>query len=172
MAVAAAARLPALLLGMEHYGDGPVRVEIAERWARAPHLWRGFSEAYQFGPLHLTLLGGTLELWPDRLWAPRVLSLLCGLAAVWLLFRIAARLLGPQAAFVAALGLSLSPLHIQASTTGASEAIFLAFLLGALLCTLDDRIVAAAVLLGAAGLIRYDGWMYLLLFGALSYLRK
>jgi len=29
--LAGVARLPALLLGMEHYGDGPVRVEIAER---------------------------------------------------------------------------------------------------------------------------------------------
>src|SRR5712691_8062654 len=151
LAVAAAARLPALLLGMEHYGDGPVRVEIAELWARAPHLWRGFSEAYQFGPLHLTLLGGTLELWPDRLWAPRVLSLLCGLAAVWLLFRIADRLLGPQAAFVAALGLSLSPLHIQASTTAASEAPFLALLLGAVDLLLGGRPAASALLLAAAG---------------------
>src|SRR2546430_424146 len=80
--LAAAARLPALFLGMEHYGDGPVRVEIAERWARTPHLWRGFSETFQFGPLHLTLLGGTLELWPDRLWPPRLLSLFCALAAL------------------------------------------------------------------------------------------
>ena len=65
LAVAAAARLPALLLGMEHYGDGPVRVEIAERWAQAPHLWRGFSETYQFGPLHLSLLGGALNMSGD-----------------------------------------------------------------------------------------------------------
>src|SRR5229473_2376099 len=172
LAVAAAARLPALLLGMEHYGDGPVRVEIAERWARAPHLWRGFSEAYQFGPLHLTLLGGTLELWPDRLWAPRVLSLLCGLAAVWLLFRIAARLLGPQAAFVAALGLSLSPLHIQASTTSASEAPFLALLLGAIDLLLGGRLAASALLLAAAGMVRYDGWLYLPLLAGWLLLRR
>src|SRR5712671_1388162 len=167
-----AVRLPALLLGMEHYGDGPVRVEIAERWARAPHLWRGFSEAYQFGPLHLTLLGGTLELWPDRLWAPRVLSLLCGLAAVWLLFRIAARLLGPQAAFVAALGLSLSPLHIQASTTSASEAPFLALLLGAIDLLLGGRLAASALLLAAAGMVRYDGWLYVPLFAGWLVLRR
>jgi len=172
LAVAAAARLPALLLGMEHYGDGPVRVEIAELWARAPHLWRGFSEAYQFGPLHLTLLGGTLELWPDRLWAPRVLSLLCGLAAVWLLFRIADRLLGPQAAFVAALGLSLSPLHIQASTTAASEAPFLALLLGAIDLLLGGRLAASALLLAAAGMVRYDGWLYLPLFAGWLLLRR
>jgi 4-amino-4-deoxy-L-arabinose transferase-like glycosyltransferase len=167
-----AVRLPALLLGMEHYGDGPVRVEIAERWARAPHLWRGFSEAFQFGPLHLTLLGGTLELWPDRTWAPRALSLFCGLAAVWLLFRIAKRLLGPAAAFAAALGLALSPLHIQASTTSASEAPFLALLLGAIDLLLADRVVLSALLLGAAGMVRYDGWLYVPLIAGWLLLRR
>src|SRR5437764_824139 len=98
LTAAAIVRIPALLLGMEHYGDGPVRVEIAERWARAPHLWRGFSETYQYGPLHETLIGGALQLWPDPLWAPRVLSLVFGLAGVWLLFRLAHRLFGPEAA--------------------------------------------------------------------------
>ncbi|HYV66138.1 MAG TPA: glycosyltransferase family 39 protein [Myxococcales bacterium] len=170
--VACAARLPALLLGMEHYGDGPVRVEIAERWARSPHLWRGFSETFQFGPLHLTLLGGTLELWPDRLWAPRVFSVLCGLAAIWLLFRISLRLFGPAAAFVAALGLALSPLHIQASTTAASEAPFLALLLGAIDLLLTDRLVLSAMLLGAAGMVRYDGWLYVPLLAGWLLLRR
>jgi dolichyl-phosphate-mannose-protein mannosyltransferase len=172
LAVAAAARLPALLLGMEHYGDGAVRVEIAERWARAPHLWRGFSEAYQFGPLHLSLLGGVLDLWPDRLWSPRVFSVACGLAAVWLLFRIASRLLGPQAAFVAALGLSLSPLHVQASTTAASEAAFLALLLGAVDLLLSDRVAPSALLLAAAGMVRYDGWLYVPLLAGWLLLRR
>jgi len=170
--LAAAARLPALFLGMEHYGDGPVRVEIAERWARTPHLWRGFSETFQFGPLHLTLLGGTLELWPDRLWAPRILSLFCGLAAVWLLFRISARLFGPAAAFVAALGLALSPLHIQASTTSASEAPFLALLLGAIDLILTDRLALSALLLGAAGMVRYDGWFYVPVLAGWLLLRR
>ena len=84
LAAALLARILGLLLGMEHYGDGPVRVEIAERWAIDPHIWHGFKETYQYGPLHLTLIGGALRLWPDPLWAPRVVSLLCGLAAVWL----------------------------------------------------------------------------------------
>jgi 4-amino-4-deoxy-L-arabinose transferase-like glycosyltransferase len=169
---AGAARVPALVLGMEHYGDGPVRVEIAERWARSPHLWRGFSEAFQFGPLHLTLLGGTLEVWPDRLWAPRVFSLLCGLLAVWLLFRIAARLLGHETAFVAALGLALSPLHIQASTTAASEAPFLALFLGSVDLLIADRLVLSALLLGAAGMVRYDGWLYVPLLAGWVLLRR
>ncbi|MFL5311981.1 MAG: glycosyltransferase family 39 protein [Myxococcales bacterium] len=172
VALAVAARAPALFLGMEHYGDGPVRVEIAERWAREPHLWRGFSEAYQFGPLHLTLLGGTLDLWPERLWAPRVFSLLCGILGVWLLFRIASRLVGRDAAAVAAFGLALSPLHIQASTTAASEAPFLALLLGAIDLLLSDRLTLSALLLAAAGMVRYDGWLYVPLFAGWLVLRR
>jgi len=170
--IAAAVRLLPLFFGNEHYGDASVRIEIAQRWAQHPHLWHGFLETWQYGPLHLTLIGALIRLLGDRVAAARLLALASGLLCVWLLYVLAERERGPQAAFVAALGLSLSPLHIQASTTGASEAVFLAFLLGALLCTLDDRIVAAAVLLGAAGLVRYDGWMYLPLFGALSYVRK
>ncbi len=172
MAVALLARALPFVFGMEHYGDAPVRIEIAERWAQSPHIWRGFPETYQFGPLHLTLLGGAIRLLHDRVLAARLLSLAAGLCAVWLLWRIAERLRGPDAAFLAALGLAFSPLHIQASTTGASEAPFLALLLAAIDLVLLDRAVAAAILLGAAGLVRYDGWLYLPLLGALLFLHR
>jgi len=172
LALAAAARLAPLFLGYEHYGDSPVRIEAAERWAAQPHLWRGFAESFQYGPLHLTLLGLAGRLLGDRVAGARALSLLCGLAGVALLFRLARRERGVEAAWWAALGLALSPLHIQASTTGASEAVFLALFLGALVLLLEDRLVLAAVALGAAGLVRYDGWMYLPLFALLYYWRK
>ena len=154
LAVAAAARAAPLVVGMEHYGDAPVRIELAEQWAKDPHLWRGYGETLQYGPLHLTLLGLFIRACGDRVLGARLLSLLCGLTGVWLLWRIARRERGAEAAFLAALGLALSPLHIQASTTGASEAVFLALFLGALDCALLDDAVAGAALLGAAGLVR------------------
>ena len=43
--------------------------------------------------------------------------------------------------------------------------------LGALLLALEDRVVLSALLLGTAGLVRYDGWIYLPLFGALLFQR-
>ena len=172
LGVALAARIPALLLATEHYGDAPVRVEIAERWLLAPHLWHGFAETFQFGPLHLTALAGALKLWPARHWSPQVLSLACGLLSVWLLYRIAHETVGPQAALVAALGLALAPLHIQASTTAASETPFLALLLGCVALLLEDRVVAPALLLAAAGMVRYDGWLYVPLCAALVLWRK
>jgi 4-amino-4-deoxy-L-arabinose transferase-like glycosyltransferase len=171
LAVALAARIVPAVWGYEHYGDAPVRIELAERWARHPHLWHGFLDAYQYGPLHLTLIGALVRLLGDRVLAARALSLCCGLAGVWLLGRVAARERGEGAAFWAALGLALSPLHIQASTTGASEAVFLALFLGSLWLLLEEQALFAALLLGAAGLVRYDGWMYVPLFGGLLFLR-
>ena len=171
LALAAAVRIGPLFLGYEHYGDAPVRIEIAERWAQAPHLWHGYVEAYQYGPLHLTLIGGLVRLLGDRLVAARLLSFVCGLSCVWLLYRVAERERGREAAVWAALALVLAPLHIQSSTTGASEAVFLALFLGALLLALRDHALLPALLLGAAGLVRYDGWLYVPLFGALLWQR-
>jgi 4-amino-4-deoxy-L-arabinose transferase-like glycosyltransferase len=189
-----AARAAAFALSVEHYGDAPVRVELAERWARAPHLWRGFSEAYQYGPLHLTLLGAALRIWPDRFVAPRAVSFACGMACIALLWKITRDLFGAGAALFAACALSLSSLHIQASASSASEVVFLAFFLAALERLLAARearagsagavstavsagagstsagrgaLFASALLLGAAGLFRYDGWLYVPLFCAL-----
>jgi hypothetical protein len=192
LALGLAARATAFALSVEHYGDAPVRVELAERWARAPHLWRGFSEAYQYGPLHLTLLGAVLRIWPDRFVAPRALSLVCGMACIALLWKITRDLFGAGAALFAACALSLSTLHIQASASSASEAVFLALFLGAVERLLAARgtsgtgdagagmgaraqgvrdagagrgaLFASALLLGAAGLVRYDGWLYVPLF--------
>ena len=162
LGLALAARLLPFLYGWEHYGDAPARIELAERWGRAPHLWRGFLEAYQYGPLHLTLLGLVLKVLPDRFFAPRLLSLVAGMLSVWLVWRIALRAAGPTAALVAACGLALSPLHIQASTTGASEAVFLALLLAAIDTFLAfEATLVPALLLSAACLVRYDGLLYL-----------
>lgn len=172
LGVAAAVRLLSAMVGFEHYGDAPVRIEIAERWAAQPHLWRGFTETYQYGPLHLTLIGALIRVFGDRVFAARLLSFACGLACVYFLYKIAQRERGEQAAFWSAMALAFSPLHIQASATGASEAVFLAMFLGTLWLVLEDRAVLAALLLGAAGLVRYDGWMYVPLFGALLWLRR
>jgi hypothetical protein len=159
------------------------------------------------------LLGAVLRIWPDRFVAPRALSLVCGMACIALLWKITRDLFGAGAALFAACALSLSTLHIQASASSASEAVFLALFLGAVERLLAARgtssaggggtddtgtgggsaggggtddtgtggagtsvgaqgarnlgagagrgaLFASAVLLGAAGLVRYDGWLY------------
>jgi hypothetical protein len=164
LAVALAVRALPLAFGYEYYGDSPVRIEAAERWAAHPHLWRGFSEAFQYGPLHLSLIGWLIELLGNRVVAARALSLVCGLLGVWLLGLLTLRHRDAASARWAMFGLALSPLHIQASTTGASEAVFLAMFLGALVLLESEQVALAALLIGAAGLVRYDGWLYVPLF--------
>jgi hypothetical protein len=158
--VALAARALPLAFGYEYYGDSPVRIEAAQLWAAHPHLWHGFAEAFQYGPLHLSLIGWCIELVGNRVVAARALSLVCGLAGVWLLGLLTLRHRDAGSARWAMFGLALSPLHIQASTTGASEAVFLALFLGTLVLLERDQVTLAALLLGAAGLVRYDGWLY------------
>ena len=190
-------RLPGLRLTVEHYGDAPVRIEAAERWALSPHLWRGFGETFQYGPLHLTLLGALLRLDPDRFLVPRLLSLGFGLLSVWMLFLLARRN-SVAAAWLAAAGLALDTVHLQASTSAASEVVFLGLLLlclellarsGALplavsapppadtqgtsqaQATRPWPLFFAALSLGAAGLVRYDGWILAALICGLLLLR-
>jgi hypothetical protein len=172
LAVALAARALPLAFGFEYYGDSPVRIETAQLWAAHPHVWRGFAEAYQYGPLHLSLIGWFIELLGDRVVAARALSLLCGLLGVWLLGLLTLRHRDAASARWAMFGLALSPLHIQASTTGASEAVFLALFLGTLVLLEVEQFALAALLLGAAGLVRYDGWLYVPLCAALLFWRQ
>jgi hypothetical protein len=170
--LAVAARAVPLALGFEHYGDSPVRIELAERWAAHPHLWRGFTEAFQYGPLHLSLIGWMIEAFRDRVVAARALSLVSGLVGVWLIGRLTLRHRDAASARWAMFGLALSPLHIQSSTTGASEAVFLALLLGSLTLLEAEQVALSALLIGAAGLVRYDGWIYAVLFAALLFYRS
>src|SRR5260370_10354167 len=51
LAVAAAARAAPPVLRMEHYGDAPVRIELAEGWAKNPHLWRRYAATLPHRPL-------------------------------------------------------------------------------------------------------------------------
>ena len=54
----------------------------------------------------------------------------------------------------------------------ASEALFLALLLGSIDLLLSDRIIGSALLLGASGLVRYDGWLYVPLLTGWLVLRR
>src|SRR4029079_2364612 len=61
-------------------------------------------------------------------WAPRssrYLSLLAGIAVLFPFLALARRLVGQPGAELATFILALSPLHVQASTTAASEALYL-----------------------------------------------
>jgi 4-amino-4-deoxy-L-arabinose transferase-like glycosyltransferase len=93
--------------------------------------------------------------------------LLAGIGVLFPFLALARRLAGDRAP-LALFALAVSPLHLQASTTAASEALYLLLWVGALerlLAALETgrlRTYAAAGLLGSlAALTRYDAWLAL-----------
>lgn len=147
------------------YGDAPARVETVLQWIRQPCFLRSFEGARQFGPLNVYLLAGLYWLVPDKYVVPRLLSLALGSLSAWPLYRLSEARFGRRAAAISGGALALYGLHIQSCTTATSEAIFLFFLLWALVsldraCNNPRWLVVAAVAMGCACATRYDGWLY------------
>ncbi len=150
------------------YGDAVVRTELAERWLREPHVITAYGDgAYQFGPLHMYLVGAALSVM-DREVAGRAVSLLFGVLSVIPLFALTRRLFGWRAGVVAGLAFSAWGMHLQFSTTAGSEAVSLFFMLAAFALYaegVDENRFAplfqAGLMLNLACALRYDAWMYI-----------
>lgn len=162
-------RLWVMPVNENFYGDAVARTELAERWAREPHLMTSYADgAYQFGPLHLYLVGAALKVVPDKALAGRLVSLLFGVLAVVPLFSLTRRLFGWRAGVWTCLAFSVWGMHVQMSTTAASEALslFLMLWVFALFAEgLDENrmgpLFGAAVVLNLACATRYDAWMFI-----------
>lgn len=166
-----AALVPRLLVFFVNenlYGDAVVRTELAERWLSAPHLITAYGDgAYQFGPLHLYLVGAALSVM-DREVAGRAVSLLFGVLSVIPLFALTRRLFDWRAGVVAGLVFAAWGMHMQFSTTAGSEAVSLFFMLATFALYaegVDENrfapIFQAALMLNFACALRYDAWMYI-----------
>ncbi len=180
------------------HGDAPMRALIAERMVLDPASAAVPRTYCQFGPLHTTLMRPFIAL--DR-FAPRssrYLSLLAGIAVFFPFLAFARRLIGsfgssggadaagrePTAtdrrAKLAAFALAVSPLHLQASTTASSEALYLllwVLALERLLAGIATGRLRTFVLAGfcasLAAVTRYDAWIALpLVVGAVWLLTR
>lgn len=168
-----APRLVAFFVNENLAGDAIARTWLAHRWLEAPHLMTTFSDgSKQFGPLHLYLLALAEFLWPSLLHAGRVLSLLAGALTAWPLYAFTARRFGASAATFAVLGFAFWGLHIQCSTTSASEALNLLLVMGAVALFDLERWVAAALLLNLACATRFDSWLLVPLLAAAEGFRR
>ena len=120
--LAAVLRLGLFPFAENKHGDAPMRALIAERMVLDPAS-AGQPRTYcQFGPLHTTLMRPFIALDRDAARSSRYLSLLAGLAVFFPFLALGRRLVGAPRARLAAFLLAVSPLHLQASTTAASEA--------------------------------------------------
>jgi 4-amino-4-deoxy-L-arabinose transferase-like glycosyltransferase len=181
-ALVGAAALPRLILlplNENLYGDAVIRTELAGRWAAHPHWISSFADgAFQFGPLHLYLMGILLQVWPSQEHVGRLLSLIFGVLSVLPLFFLTRRLMGQRAAVWACLAFSAWGMHLQFSTTAGSESLAL-FLVLTTLCffaaAMDEGrlgpLICSALTLNLACATRYDAWLLIpllsvaLLFG-------
>ncbi|HVU50876.1 MAG TPA: glycosyltransferase family 39 protein, partial [Polyangia bacterium] len=152
------------------HGDAPMRALIAARAAHDPAAAASPRTYYQFGPLHPMLLAPLVALGGDLSRTTRAFSLVAGLLTFLPFLRLARRLVGQPRAELAALGLAASPLAVQASTTAASEALYLLLfvaMLERLTRALDDDaaplgpFAAAGTLASLAAVTRYDAWIAL-----------
>lgn len=151
-------------------GDAPIRSLIAQRMNDERGLASEPAEYRQFGPLHIAAMRPFLLIDGDLSRASRWLSLLAGLAVMFPFLSLAQRLCGRPAATMAGLALACSPLHIQASITAGSEALYVLVLVVALerLCVALEEpqntprtFVVAGVWAGLAAVTRYDSWIAL-----------
>ena len=162
-----APRLVALFVNENLAGDAIARTWIAHKWLDAPHLMTSFNDGpMQFGPLHLYLLALSELIWPSLLHAGRVLSLLVGSLTAWPLYVFTARRFGESAATFAVLGFAFWGLHVQCSTTSASEALNLLFVMSAVTLFDQQRWLGAVVMLNLACATRYDSWLLVPLLAA------
>jgi 4-amino-4-deoxy-L-arabinose transferase-like glycosyltransferase len=152
------------------HGDAPMRALIAERIAQDPASAANPRTFCQFGPLHMLLMAPFVALDPDLPRSSRELSLLAGMLTFLPFMRLARRLVGDGPAELAGIGLAASPLHVQASTTAASEALYLLLfvaMLERLVRCLDDDAApfggyaVAGALASLAAVTRYDAWIAL-----------
>lgn len=162
-ALALGARLPAYWVNENWLGDAIPRTDLARKWADAPHWISSFADgASQYGPLHLYVVGIALKFGVSKQQAGPLTSLVFGTLTVLPLWALSRRLFGRAAAVWSAVALAFWGLHIQMSTTGASEALALFLLLCALALFDAGRtrsLVASGLALTLACAVRYDAWL-------------
>ncbi|MES1206437.1 MAG: glycosyltransferase family 39 protein [Pseudomonadota bacterium] len=154
------------------HGDAPMRALIVERMNADPVAAWDPRSFCQFGPLPIEVMRPFVAADTDARRSSRVPSLIAGLAALVPFLALGRRMIGAMgpssgpALALAALALALSPLHVQVSTTAASESIYLLLLLAALErlhaavsgARRRDFVVAGA-LMSLAAVTRYDTWV-------------
>jgi hypothetical protein len=177
LGLAAAPRLLVFPFAENVAGDAVVRAWLGHAFLEAPHLiGSSLQGCLQYGPFHFPLLALVEWLTGSLSLAGRWLSLMAGVLSALPVFALAKRAFAahePSSAFAtraawwSVVVFSLWPLHIQASTTAASEGLsglFVLLAVASLARSLDTGerpfmlLSGLALTLGAA--VRYDVWLW------------
>jgi hypothetical protein len=179
LGLSAAPRLLVFPFAENVAGDAVVRAWMGHAFLESPHLiGSSLQGCLQFGPLHFPLLAlmewftGSLAL------AGRLLSLVVCMASVLPVFALARRAFSHSAAWWSALAFSVWPLHVQASTTAASEALSgffvlvgVAVLARGLETSRRADVALAGLAFTLAAAVRYDVWVWIALLALLVWWR-
>jgi hypothetical protein len=162
------------------YGDAVAHLHIARRVfdTRTPALTQLGSVWLPFPHLLLLPFVQVTAWWRNGL-AGAIPSMLCYVAAVVALYRLARFWLSPAWSAVGTATLALNPGLLYMQTTAMTEPLFLALFIGSVVMLIgcvqavDEgnarsaswNLIAAGLLLAAAVLTRYDGWILAALAG-------
>ncbi len=147
-------------------GDAGAHVSAAAAWLSHP------SAKFVFGtypPGHFWLIGLVSLVVHNVLWAGRLLSLVCGIASLYVVWRIARLCYGPSCALLSLAIFTLYSLHIGYSTTSSAEVPYLFFLLAGTYLFLSSlqarsnqirRLFLSGLLFSISESIRFEAWVF------------
>jgi len=153
-----------LFIADNNGGDAIARAANIQKWMSHPSF---SSPVGHWGPVYFYLAGTLGFLLKDAELAGRLLSLICGIASIYLVYRLACVLGGETAAILSAFICALAGLHIGYSTTSSSEMPYLFFLLIGLVGFFEYQtsdnfrpLVWGAICFSVAAGIRYEAWIF------------
>jgi hypothetical protein len=164
--VALIARLVALRFWTLDSGDSVSRVFLGWLWQEHPF----FINHGGWGPLHFYMIASVMNFWPDPVWAPAALHILCGALAAVFIYKLTAELFGAgRAALLGGLAFAVYPMAIMTSLEAHAELIFVMFLALALWFLVrawrpngrTSDAVLAGLSMTLACMLRYEGWLLL-----------
>lgn len=157
------------LIADNNGGDAIARAARIGQWMRHP-TFAGPDPIW--GAVYFYIAGTAGILFNNPELAGRLLSMICGIGSVFLVYRLADILAGEEAGVTSAWVCALSGLHIGYSTTSSSEVPYLFFLLAGLVGFFEYKasgrlwpLVWGGVCYSLAAGIRYEGWIFLPFLG-------
>jgi len=162
LAFAGAIRVVFFFLSVNGAGaDAPPRALMAWEWSRDP-VW---ITPGHWLPLQIWLSGALLWIWNDVWLAPRVVSLVFGIATIWPFYKLVREFFPLEVTAGASLVFALYGLHIGQSVMSGAEPMYFFFVLWALYHqarwsrTLEFRSLAWAGLFWIPALLtRHEAW--------------
>lgn len=144
------------------------RILLAANWAESPYFIERYILDIQnvWQPWHFYLLGLALKIHNgDLFFTSRIVTMIFSLISLAMLYLLTRKLFNRWVALLSVLIVGLLRVHVNLSLTPMVDIIFVTFLLGFLyfffvwLDTRADRyLLLAAVMVGVASGLRYDGW--------------